>query len=1072
MGICGGRPKSQEDQVHKLSQPIITNGELQIKVLLKNITLKMTGVRQCSIEFDLGQCKYTSPVHIDNNGDHYWRASFDGTLKMTEQQMRESNMKISVIDNQVIGSATINLFEAAVGPFHFQLPIRGQNMGNVSFDLKMNQVLQATLQSKFIIWELNQSLSDVRYNYNLRLVTSQFSFISEHSTTFVNPNYRKQNEKQKSIVASSRKSILDQDMMRDSIISLPKIPSMINSSGGVNHSLESIIAATPTNKGQSPASQPYHRIEWDHAGDELTLIVELPISEFQGSAIQLCLWSISSNKNSLSSSKSPHKTIIKKTQNKHDSEYMDLEIQDHHLVAETYINLSNLETNIIADLGAKFFIIKSQQAKSIWYHGVEVGKIDYEISVRLPNYLQQSSFGVQTEKGIVSTASVVGNVENISVTEIKMIQIEFQKLSSSIFKIEHKTLNMEDKLKVRSDMDQQLSKLAQLLGQSHGTNIKTFQYKSEDDLMKAQDLLIQLSIHLVDYSKTLASFNSYFECLNQVLSRGELMLQQLGFFKALSKKQSEFKTEVGLNYQSFLVNTLRFTLSKLNQKDPSQEARQLYIKYLVISYFRIPEFRAKFLELINKSDDPQLLELRGTEFIQEDDPTNIDKSTKTNISIFDWQNYFHTYLSDKSKGIQNQSALNQILDDESWKEHIRHRSINFSFFVEEWAKYVRNILQVKILPWQDIPGYRILVKAFMCELKQQESIPDAMKIALKSLLQNVNLLGIVVSLQFNKTNLYNAEQVIETFEILDVCFGTLTTMPAYFDYPFFLKGIKQIIIESEHAINIAKCVWLIYNIYPLFSMDFKKDICEFLFEKAVFKLFLHWSRTVRLVFHYFLLYRVSHQHKNPKVGGLDEEQIIQQYTLINRPKKNQSYFENRQPQQQLISDYIYMKYLRFLSKLEQAKINENQREYQQDHQSYYLKMVHKKLRREQELKMQQQEEPKMMEQLKLERMISEQDESQQNDRSSTSYAQEVELQVAMDNDVDKHEVEINEMQQQYLRLSIREFEEQLKNYNNWRQQNLKKMIGKYNEEDKHTIHLSFEVPKVDVLRRIDEKEGA
>ncbi|CAD8121155.1 unnamed protein product [Paramecium sonneborni] len=71
MGICGSTPKNQEDQVHKLNQPIITNGELQIKVLLKNITLKMTGVRQCSIEFDLGQCKYTSPVHIDNNGDHY-----------------------------------------------------------------------------------------------------------------------------------------------------------------------------------------------------------------------------------------------------------------------------------------------------------------------------------------------------------------------------------------------------------------------------------------------------------------------------------------------------------------------------------------------------------------------------------------------------------------------------------------------------------------------------------------------------------------------------------------------------------------------------------------------------------------------------------------------------------------------------------------------------------------------------------------------------------------------------------------------------------------------------------------
>ncbi|CAD8109935.1 unnamed protein product [Paramecium primaurelia] len=1058
MGICGGTKKQPEDQIHKLNQPIITSGELSIKVLLKNIKLKMPDIQQCSIEFDLGKCKYTSPVHVNNEGEHYWRASFDGLLKMTEQQMRETNIKISVLTSTVIGQAQINLFEAAVGPFHFELPIRGQNNGNVSFDLKMNQIVQATLQSKYIIWELNQSLNEVRYNYNLRLVTSQLSFISEHSSTFTNPNYRKQNERKNTQFQSSRKSILDQDSIKDSVPSLSRLPSL---NSPPNPPYDS-MAATPTRKVN-------HRIEWEHINDDLTLIVELPIQEFQGSAIQLCLWSISSNKQSLENIKSPQKTIIKKTKNQHDSEYMDLEIQDHHLVAETYINLSNMETSVSAELGAKFLMIKSYQPKSLWYHGVEVGKIDYEMSVRIPNHLQQSSFGVQTEKGIVSSISVVGNVENISVTEIKMIQMEFQKLSSSIFKIEHKTLNIDEKLKVRQEMDQHLNRLAQFLGQSHGSAIKTFQYKSEDDLMKAQQLLIQISIHLVDYSKTLSTFSSYYECLNQVLSRGELMLQQLGFFKALNKKQSHQKIEVCLNYQTFLINTLRYTLSKLNQKDPSYEARKLYIKFLVICYFRIPEFRAKFLELINKPDDPQLSELRGTEFIQDDDPTNIDKSTKNNISIFDWQNYFHTYLNDKTQGIQNQSALNQILDDESWKENIRHRSINFSFFVEEWAIYVRNILQVKILPWQDIPGYRILVKAFMCELKQQDSVPDAMKIALRSLMQNVNLLGIIVSLQFNKTNLYNTEQVIETFEILDICFSTLSTMPPYFDYPFLLKGIKQIIIDSEHAICIAKCMWFIYNIYPLLSMDFKKDLCEFIFEKAVFKLFLHWSKTVRMMFHYFLLYRVSHQHKNPKVGGLDEEQIIQQYTLINRPKKNQSYFENRQPQQQLISDYIYMKYLRFLSKVEQAKINEGQRDYQQDYQSYYQKMVAKKLKYEQEQKLLQITEPKM-EILKLERLQSEHDEYTQKQNQLKPV---IVPRTVMHKKLSfKHDIEITEKQQQYVLLSIREFEEQLKNYNNWRQSNIKKVMGKYNDEDKHTIHLTFEVPKMDILKRIDEKEGA
>lgn len=94
-------------------------------------------------------------------------------------------------------------------------------------------------------------------------------------------------------------------------------------------------------------------------------------------------------------------------------------------------------------------------------------------------------------------------------------------------------------------------------------------------------------------------------------------------------------------------------LHKINQKDPNKEARKFTTKYLVIAYFRIPEFRVKLLEAISHPDDPPLTETRGTEFIQEEDPSNIDKSTKQNIQIFDWQNYFHVYIQDNPKAIAN-----------------------------------------------------------------------------------------------------------------------------------------------------------------------------------------------------------------------------------------------------------------------------------------------------------------------------------------------------------------------------------------------------------------------------------
>jgi len=40
-------------------------------------------------------------------------------------------------------------------------------------------------------------------------------------------------------------------------------------------------------------------------------------------------------------------------------------------------------------------------------------------------------------------------------------------------------------------------------------------------------------------------------------------------------------------------------------------------------------------------------------------------------------------------------------------------------------------------------------------------------------------------------------------------------LPVNFDYAFFFKGIK-LILEGEHAVSIAKALWMVYNSYSLF----------------------------------------------------------------------------------------------------------------------------------------------------------------------------------------------------------------------------------------------------------------
>ena len=85
------------------------------------------------------------------------------------------------------------------------------------------------------------------------------------------------------------------------------------------------------------------------------------------------------------------------------------------------------------------------------------------------------------------------------------------------------------------------------------------------------------------------------------------------------------------------------------------------------------------------------------------------------------------------------------------------------------------------------------------------------------------------------------------------------------------------IIDGEHAISIAKVLWMVYNNFNLFAgniidfihtllidiflVDVKHFLCEYLLNDVFFKLFLHWSWSVRNMFHYLLLFRIYHQHK-------------------------------------------------------------------------------------------------------------------------------------------------------------------------------------------------------------------
>lgn len=89
-----------------------------------------------------------------------------------------------------------------------------------------------------------------------------------------------------------------------------------------------------------------------------------------------------------------------------------------------------------------------------------------------------------------------------------------------------------------------------------GHGLKSFIYKGPGELMKAQEVLIDIGDHLIDYSNELEEDleHSYMDTLTILFKRGEFMLSQLGFTK-------EQKEEIKAKRSQKLDKVVRYKLS-------------------------------------------------------------------------------------------------------------------------------------------------------------------------------------------------------------------------------------------------------------------------------------------------------------------------------------------------------------------------------------------------------------------------------------------------------------------------------------------------------------------------------
>mmetsp|Transcript_3420 Transcript_3420/g.2404 ORF Transcript_3420/g.2404 Transcript_3420/m.2404 type:complete len:84 (+) Transcript_3420:1600-1851(+) len=81
---------------------------------------------------------------------------------------------------------------------------------------------------------------------------------------------------------------------------------------------------------------------------------------------------------------------------------------------------------------------------------------------------------------------------------------------------------------------------------------------------------------------------------------------------------------------------------------------------------------------------------------------------------------------------------------------ISKRGVAFFLIVKQWAEYVMRALVRNRVNWLNVPGYKIILKSVLIEMKTREVAfyPEALKDATCSLLANEKILNVFVTIVF------------------------------------------------------------------------------------------------------------------------------------------------------------------------------------------------------------------------------------------------------------------------------------------------------------------------------------
>jgi Protein of unknown function (DUF1765) len=516
----------------------------------------------------------------------------------------------------------------------------------------------------------------------------------------------------------------------------------------------------------------------------------------------------------------------------------------------------------------------------LWLCGRKVGLLNGELKLSgMPTFVQLIS-GVNTENGYSIQSNVYMNQlssnkskETLPKKVVKLMKITNELNESIQYRPGKGGIKYETELqKKKLEM---FEKLFEILQSTQKESMISFIYINERSLIKSQEALIQLGNHLVEYSR-LVNYDIkpyYFVCLTHLIKRGEL---DIGYLSVENSDPSliPLKTTIANEYIKFLYNLVQLSLSRLAFKGVDEATEDFVYTSLAISWFRVTELREKMITVLKEKSYNSIEEWRKTD-MDLDDENALDIS-----NIFDWRSFYSKFSSNIKK-----DALLAELNKDQWKLKFQKRGVVFFKLLQKWTNHIYVQNNSKEILWSSLPGYKILLKAFLIEMKERRIVeyPESLVECAAELLHNSKLINVMVRILFSKTNIYDFTSVQESFRVLNILFVSLFTvrkgLPPTFDSEFFYLGIK-ISLEDENGLNIARCILFIYNQYHMLKGTLRNKIIKDIIYKNLRKYFFSWCRDVRIITYHLILYRIYSITTFCFEPGTEDKEIDKQLILL------------------------------------------------------------------------------------------------------------------------------------------------------------------------------------------------